>query len=258
LKGGELVANELSEIDAEADRQDEWFKRFQDEVESNPPVELVQPAAFPSTVIQVMPEPMTALEFIARAERYGNAARGAAINAGRRAVLKQAQVQSFVFEEERRVHYLPLDRHNACKGCKAESSKGWQPIGTLLEIGDCECMGGCDCYFEWRDSQGGVYVSPWGRHNPKGYNTGGAAPGAAAEGKGSAEVVPVAEAPASQQIPYPVAQQPTKPVSMAEVDIEAQKFIAGKPSKIAAKDVKPRAPEPEFVLPEGYQDIDEL
>ena len=61
-----------------------------------------------------------------------------------------------------------IDEHRYCKTCLAESNKGWQPLGSLREIGDSECQSGCDCFYMWKDKDGAEYVSPRGRHNPKG------------------------------------------------------------------------------------------
>ena len=52
-------------------------------------------------------------------------------------------------DEERRV--LGVADH--CKGCIEQASQGWQPIGTLDEIGAEECSQNCHCYFEYRNSQ---------------------------------------------------------------------------------------------------------
>jgi hypothetical protein len=51
-------------------------------------------------------------------------------------------------DEERRV----LGAADHCPGCLEQSSLGWQPIGTLDEIGDEECNQNCHCEFEYRNS----------------------------------------------------------------------------------------------------------
>jgi len=50
------------------------------------------------------------------------------------------------FTEERRV----LGAADHCTGCLAQASLGWQPIGTLDEIGAEECSQNCKCEFEYR------------------------------------------------------------------------------------------------------------
>ena len=155
-----------------------------------------------------------------------------------------------VFEAERRVHLLSFHEHKPCHTCITESEKGWRPLGTLNEIGDSECMGNCDCYFEWKDFDGKIYVSPWGRHNPKGYNQPGAAgtrlPGIAYP-PDQPDMTPTPEKPTEKTEVVQVA--PTK----EEIDAEVQKWIKGEPSKLTVKNVKPRAPEPEIELPEDYE-----
>lgn len=108
--------------------------------------------------------PMSPAQMVARAEMYGNAPWETAVNGGRGVVLDDPDQ---VFIAERRVHNLPLSEHNACQTCLDQSELGWQPLGTLAEIGDSECLGNCDCYYEWQDDGADTYVSPWGRHNPK-------------------------------------------------------------------------------------------
>lgn len=48
--------------------------------------------------------------------------------------------------QEKRV--LGLADH--CTGCVTQAAKGWQPIGTLLSIGETECRGNCRCTFEYK------------------------------------------------------------------------------------------------------------
>jgi len=50
------------------------------------------------------------------------------------------------FTEERRV----LGAADHCNGCLAQAGMGWQPIGTLDEIGAEECNQNCKCEFEYR------------------------------------------------------------------------------------------------------------
>jgi hypothetical protein len=37
-----------------------------------------------------------------------------------------------------------------CRSCLEYAGMGWQPIGTLPEIGDSECNMNCKCEFEYR------------------------------------------------------------------------------------------------------------
>ena len=123
-------------------------------------VDIINAPGIPSTVVTITPPAMSMGQFIARAESYGNAL-WEAQNVGR-----QVAAKSNPGDEERRVHGRKT-AHVWCETCTEETAKGWQPIGTLKDIGDSECMGNCDCYFEYRDIAGKKYVSPWGKHTPK-------------------------------------------------------------------------------------------
>lgn len=173
LKGPDgFTSNEHAALNNQATIQRQYLDKFEQEVIRNPPREIAEPS---SVIIVAAPEPMTPGQFIARAESYGNAP-WEVQNVGRETVRKQE-----VFKSERRVHLLSLEAHRPCKGgemgCLEQSQMGWQPIGTLREIGDCYCMNNCDCYFEWQDPKGKIHVSPWGRHNPRGFNQDGQLPG---------------------------------------------------------------------------------
>lgn len=41
-----------------------------------------------------------------------------------------------------------------CAGCVSETDRGWQPIATLLPIGDRQCRGRCRCHLEYRNRAG--------------------------------------------------------------------------------------------------------
>jgi len=58
----------------------------------------------------------------------------------------QDEMESRNFTEERSVRH-PGD---SCNGCIAAEAKGWQPIGTLVPIGERDCLGGCRCDMEYR------------------------------------------------------------------------------------------------------------
>lgn len=163
---GQLTEDELRQVEEGGQNQNQFFDRFEREVQQNPPIEAVD---LQSDTSLVLPEPMTSREFAARAELYGNSVWVIGIN-----IIRRAALNVEIFIAERRVHLLGFGEHDPCKTCIKESELGWQIPGTLNEIGDSECMGNCDCYFEWKDDDQRIYVSPWGRHNPKGYNQPGA------------------------------------------------------------------------------------
>jgi len=257
----DLTVDDIALLDRNAKAQQEYLDRFEREIIASPPPELGQ-ADLLSQVILVEP-PRSVAQRVAQAEAYGNAVWSSTINAGRAIVQKQA-----VFASERRVHLLSFMEHKPCQTCIEESRKGWQPMGTLAEIGDSECMGNCDCYFEWRDANDKIFVSPWGRHNPKGYNQ----PGAA-----GTRLPGIAYPPDQHEPPYkdtrpkgggrkpdtttvinkepepPVAPSAIPPATREEIDKEVKKWIAGEPSRLTVKKKYAKAPEPEFELPEGYE-----
>ena len=37
-----------------------------------------------------------------------------------------------------------------CEDCSVEANKGWEPIGTLIPIGERQCLGYCRCELEYR------------------------------------------------------------------------------------------------------------
>jgi hypothetical protein len=39
---------------------------------------------------------------------------------------------------------------HSCEGCLAETAKGWQPVGTLVEIGSRQCLSNCRCSIQYR------------------------------------------------------------------------------------------------------------
>lgn len=162
-----LTGEELDEAEKQAQRQEQFFDRFHDEIKAKgAPAPRPTPDPTKPLVIDVVPPPMTPGEFVARVEMYGNASWQATINAARNAATKSPEV----FDRERRVHKKSEESHRYCKTCIEQSRLGWQPLGTLKEIGDSECMGMCDCYFEWLDHDGKIHVAPYGRHNPKALN----------------------------------------------------------------------------------------
>ena len=59
------------------------------------------------------------------------------------------------YDKERRVLSKFADhcRTKERPGCVDIASRGWQPIGTLPLIGEAQCLGGCRCRFEYRNSR---------------------------------------------------------------------------------------------------------
>ena len=52
------------------------------------------------------------------------------------------------FDEERSV-LTPAD---SCGECIGEDGKGWQPIGTIIRIGNRTCLSNCQCFMRYRKS----------------------------------------------------------------------------------------------------------
>jgi hypothetical protein len=75
-----------------------------------------------------------------RAELYVQASRGAYEETRRRDEANRGM------SEERRVRHA----RDSCETCVTEAGKGWQPIGTLRQIGDSQCLSRCKCQFEFR------------------------------------------------------------------------------------------------------------
>lgn len=57
------------------------------------------------------------------------------------------------YTEERSV-LDPSAEH--CSACVDESGKGWQPIGTLVPVGNRQCRGSCRCTMIYRNAAGDV------------------------------------------------------------------------------------------------------
>ena len=211
-----LTEEDIAAIDRNAQVQVDYLDKFERDLIANPPPELISPDLMSQTILVEPPRSIS--QRIAQAESYGNSVWQSTINVGRGIVVKQG-----AFDVERRVHLLAEHEHKYCQTCISQSRMGWQPVGTLNEIGDSECMGSCDCYFEWM-SKGDpkIYVSPWGRHNPKGYNQ------------------PGSHGTRLPGIAYPL-DRPDEP-TREEIDVEVKKWIAGKPSRLTVKVKGPRAP----------------
>jgi hypothetical protein len=147
LSGPDLTPDDLAEADRQHAVQVAYLDNFERDVNARPPVELTEPGSLP------VPGPMTAAEMAARAEMYGGSPWGAALEIERKGVIRTTGAV-----RERRFHWRELD--HPCQTCAAESAKGWVPIGTLLKIGDSECMGiMCDCYFVYEMPDGTNFIT---------------------------------------------------------------------------------------------------
>ncbi len=138
-----LTEDDMRFVDQEAEAQTRYLNRFEQEVVSNPPLEIAEPTPVPTI------EPMTAKQVIARAEQYGDAPWGAA-----QQVNRQRMAKGGTYTMERRIHGRLVD--DMCETCSAAVAMGWQPIGTLPRIGDSECIGACHCFFQYQDAQGNL------------------------------------------------------------------------------------------------------
>lgn len=134
--------DDMREVDYQAQEQVRYFDRFHQEVVSAPPLEIAEPTPSPAAIA-----PMTAKQFVARAEQYGDATWGAAQQVNRKRMIRGGD-----YTMERRIHGRAVD--DLCKTCRKARNAGWQPIGTLPAIGDSECGSNCHCYFQYADAQG--------------------------------------------------------------------------------------------------------
>ena len=89
-------------------------------------------------------------QVIVRTDLYGQAARGTY-----EAQRQRVEVGNGM-EEERRI--LEKDGAN-CVGCIEQVDLGWQPIGTLSEIGSEDCYANCRCEKEYRRVENGELVT---------------------------------------------------------------------------------------------------
>ncbi len=134
-----LTVEDLAEVDAEVDKQIGYLDRFWLDAHYRTPREIGEgePAL----------RPMTADQFVAMAEMYGDAPWAAA-----QQTTRARMVRGHDYTEERRIHGQLRD--DMCQTCREQVALGWQPVGTLRAIGDSECIGNCHCYFIYRDAQG--------------------------------------------------------------------------------------------------------
>lgn len=61
----------------------------------------------------------------------------------------QTAVMTDVGHDEERSVLHPADH---CDDCIEEAAKGWSPIGSLIPIGDRQCLSHCKCTMEYRRS----------------------------------------------------------------------------------------------------------
>ena len=223
LKGeSSLSAAETNAADQAAAIQAKYFDNFEREVIANPPQVLIDPSEIQTTTQVVEGPPMTAGQFVARAELYSTAAWQGAQN-----VVRQTVVTSNIAKMERRIY----DREAMnCHECPPLEALGWQPIGTLPAIGDTVCNGRCRCHFLYSDQTDGPTVL----HKPT------------IDGKRPVRKIKLKTTPYTKskklkrpETPEDIAakeklKQETTPREPThdEIKAEVDKFIAGKPSKI--------------------------
>lgn len=149
LMGDDLAAADLEQAERLSRIQDGYLDQFNAEVAANPPRQLADPDAPPPPGT---PVPMSPAQFVARAEMYGNAAHQAAQKIQRAAIRRgdAGKTGRPHARWERRVLGNPKTEH--CTDCPPLAAAGWQPLGTLPDIGDSECGGFCLCHFEYSES----------------------------------------------------------------------------------------------------------
>jgi hypothetical protein len=133
-----LTSADLEEADRRADAQVAYLDRFEQDVETRGPAQLS---------LEPVPEAMSAAEFAARAELYGNAA----WTDGQHVMRAHWQRAGAI--RERRVH---VGADLPCAQCRDQVALGWQAPGRLLPIGDCTCKMSCHCHFELQDADGRI------------------------------------------------------------------------------------------------------
>lgn len=130
-----LTGEELDAAEKEAQRQDQYFDKFEYDLAG--------------------PEPtMSPKQFAARVEKYADSGWQSAQRINRTAAIGQG-----THKMERRVLGDPKTSH--CEDCPPLAEQGWQPLGTLPQIGDTECGPLCLCHFEYSD--GGSFATMKGR-----------------------------------------------------------------------------------------------
>lgn len=226
LKGPEpLTAAETTAVDGQALVQAFYLEKFRNEVIANPPRELIDPADIQTHTTVVQPPPMTPGQFVARAEKYANAAHQAP-----QRVVRESVITTGVMKLERRVLGNPRTEH--CHDCPPIAAMGWQPLGSLPHIGDSECNGRCLCHFEYRSGlqlPGQAPVKPTVNTNPPRKIT-------------------------LKSTPNTKAKRLKREPTHEEIKAEVDKFVKGEPTVLTVSDISPRVvkPLPPTPAPAGY------
>lgn len=141
LSGPEpLSPEDLAEVDRQHAGQIAYLDQFERDAGLRTPAEIAEPSGAALT------NPMTAAQFVARAELYGNAPWTAAQAVGIGASIRSGA------HRIRRVHVGP---DVPCEQCQEQERFGWMPVGDarFRPIGSCTCQSGCHCHaeLEWPD-----------------------------------------------------------------------------------------------------------
>jgi hypothetical protein len=142
-----LTGAELDGVDSEAQKQEQFFDRFQQEILAPKEKLITIPVSEVTQFIDVLPSAMTPGQFVARAEKYADSAWQAAQRINHEQAVGQGQ-----YKFERRILGSPKTEH--CEDCPPLAALGWQPIGTLPAIGDSECGALCLCHFRYSEGSG--------------------------------------------------------------------------------------------------------
>ena len=228
LQGTELTAQEAEQADQLASIQARYLDNFEAEIIANPPRQIAEP----SGQLPGLKPPMSPAQIGARAELYATAAWQGAQRIQRASTRRAGNAKW-----ERRILGHPKTEH--CTDCPPLAALGWQPVGSLPDIGNSECGPLCLCHFEYSSDNDLPSVRKPGtpkQTRPKG---GGRKPD-------TTTVI-------NKEPEPPVAPSALPPATREEIDKEVKKWIAGEPSRLTVKKKYEKAPEPEFELPEGYE-----
>lgn len=77
---------------------------------------------------------------------------------GRNAFYRQLDVEMTEIEMDQERNILHPADH--CGDCVAMASLGWVPRGTLIRVGERQCLGNCRCTIEYRSSGTGARALP--------------------------------------------------------------------------------------------------
>lgn len=172
-----LTGEELDAAEREAQKQEQFFDKFLGEV--------------------LAPNPtMTPAQFVARVEKYADSTWQSSQRINRAAAIGQG-----IAKRERRVLGDPKTQH--CEDCPPLAEMGWQPIGTLPDIGDTECGPLCLCHFEYEDAAGKTFFQ-----GKKGIVPSPTPPAQIEPDDGG--IYPVAEPPGGLKEVVPIAYPPPK------------------------------------------------